>query len=68
MDIATLVGIIGAIGFVVAAMILGGDPGLFIDTQSLLIVVGGSLFIVMANFPLQQFFCHRQSRSKSFLF
>ena len=68
MDIATLVGIIGAIGFVVAAMILGGDPGLFIDTQSLLIVVGGSLFIVMANFPLQQFFATGKVVVKAFFF
>jgi len=67
-DIATLVGIIGAIGFVVAAMILGGDPGLFIDTQSLLIVLGGSLFIVMANFPLQQFFATGKVVVKAFFF
>ena len=50
MDIATLIGIIGAIGFVVAAIVLSGDVGLFINVQSILIVVGGSLFVALANF------------------
>ena len=55
MDIATLIGIIGAIGFVVVAMILGGDIGLFLDTRSFFIVFGGSLFITLANFSLRVF-------------
>ena len=42
MDIATLVGMLGAIGFVVMAMVLGssGNVGMFMDTVSVLIVFG----------------------------
>ncbi|MCK7459505.1 flagellar motor protein PomA [Idiomarina aminovorans] len=55
MDIATLVGIIGAIGFVIMAMILGGDVTLYLDTRSIFIVFGGSLFVTLSNFTLSQF-------------
>ncbi|WP_404400015.1 flagellar motor protein PomA [Idiomarina seosinensis] len=68
MDIATLIGIIGAIGFVIAAIVLSGDVGLFINVQSILIVVGGSLFVVMANFPLSQFFATGKVLTKAFFF
>lgn len=68
MDLATLVGILGAIGFVVMAMILGGDIGMFMDTQSVLIVFCGSLFIVLSNFNLGQFFGVGKIAAKAFMF
>lgn len=68
MDIATLIGIIGAIGFVVAAIVLSGDIGLFINVQSILIVVGGSLFVALANFSLSQFFATGKVMAKAFFF
>jgi len=67
-DIATLIGIIGAIGFVVGAIIMSGDVTLFINVQSLFIVVGGSLFITLANFPLGQFFATGRVLVKAFFF
>jgi|TARA_B100000929_G_scaffold288431_1_gene276877 chemotaxis protein MotA len=67
-DIATLIGIIGAIGFVVVAMILGGDIGLFLDTRSFFIVFGGSLFITLANFSLSQFLGTGKVVVKAFFF
>ncbi len=68
MDIATLIGIIGAIGFVIAAIVLSGDIGLFINVQSILIVVGGSLFVTLANFSLGQFFATGKVMAKAFFF
>ena len=68
MDIATLLGIIGAIGFVVVAMVLGGDITLFLDTQSFFIVFGGSLFITLANFSLGQFLGTGKVVVKAFFF
>ncbi len=58
MDIATLVGMLGAIGFVVMAMVLGssGNVGMFMDTVFVLIVFGGSIFVVISKFTLSQFF------------
>ncbi|WP_206483480.1 flagellar motor protein PomA [Thalassotalea sp. G2M2-11] len=68
MDLATLLGILGAIGFIVMAMILGGDINMFVDTQSILIVFCGSLFIVLANYNLGQFFGIGKIIAKAFMF
>ena len=58
MDLATLIGMLGGIGFIVMAMILGGDLSMFVDVPSVLIVFCGSLFVVMSQFTLGQFFVH----------
>ena len=47
MDLASLIGLIGAVGMIIAAMIAGGGVAPFIDTQSILIVFGGTFFGVM---------------------
>ncbi|NTS77664.1 flagellar motor protein PomA [Catenovulum sp. SM1970] len=68
MDLATLIGMLGAIGFVVGAMFLAGDIGMFIDTQSVLIVFCGSLFVVLSNFPMGNFFGIGKVAGKAFMF
>jgi len=55
MDIASLIGFIGAIGMILGAMISGGGVGPFIDVPSLLIVIGGTFFSVMYTCPLPVF-------------
>ena len=42
MDLASIIGFIGACGMIAGAMITGGGLGPFIDTPSLLIVGGGT--------------------------
>ena len=39
MDLASLVGLVGAFGIVIFAMILGGDITMFVNVPSLLIVI-----------------------------
>ena len=56
MDLATVIGMLGGIGFIVMAMILGGELGMFFDVPSVLIVFGGTLFVVLSQFTLGQFF------------
>lgn len=68
MDIATLVGLLGSFGIVVAAMVLGGDVGVFINPPSLLIVIGGSLFVVLMQFTLPQFLAAGKIAAKAFMF
>lgn len=68
MDIATLLGIIGAIGIVAMAMVLGGDPVIFVSIPSILIVVGGSLFVVLAKYSLGQFLGAIKVAAKAFAF
>ena len=55
MDIASLIGFLGAVGMILGAMISGGGIGPFIDTASILIVFGGTFFAVMYTAPLPVF-------------
>ncbi len=55
MDIATLVGLLGAFGIIIVAMVLGGSVILFVNIPSLLIVVVGTIFAVLIKFQMGQF-------------
>ncbi len=55
MDIASLIGIIGAVGMIVGSMLSQGGIGPYLHTASTLIVVGGTLFGVMYSTPLPRF-------------
>ncbi|NMH58908.1 flagellar motor protein PomA [Alteromonas ponticola] len=68
MDLATVIGILGAIGFVVMAMVMGGDLGMFADVPSVLIVFGGTLFVTLSQFTLGQFFGAGKVAGKAFMF
>ena len=67
MDIATLLGFIGAVGAIIASMIMGGGVAPFIDTQSLFIVFGGTFFGVMYSNPLPVFLGSFGAMAKAFL-
>jgi len=67
MDLASLIGFIGAVGMIAGAMITGGGLGPFIDTPSLLIVGGGTFFAVMYTAPLPVFLGSFGAMSKAFL-
>jgi chemotaxis protein MotA len=67
-DLATIIGIIGAIGFIVMAMVQGGDIGMFVNVPSILIVFCGSLFVVLSQFTLAQFFGAGKIAGKAFMF
>ena len=55
MDIASLIGLLGAAGMIAGAMISAGGMGMFIDVPSMLIVFGGTFFAVMYRCELPQF-------------
>lgn len=55
MDIATVVGIVLGILFIVGSIVTAGDITLFISIPSVIIVVGGTISAVMINFPLKDF-------------
>lgn len=59
---------LGAIGLLVMAMLLAGDINMFVDTQSVLIVFGGSIFIVLSNYSMGQFFGMGKIIAKAFMF
>jgi len=56
MDLATLVGLLGAFGVVVAAIFIGGSASMFVNIPSLFIVMGGTAMVVLVKFTLSQYF------------
>ena len=55
MDLATLVGLLGAFGIILVAMVLGGSVIIFVNVPSLLIVCVGTMFAVLIKFPMGHF-------------
>lgn len=68
MDLATLIGLIGAFGFVIGAMASSGGVSIFIDVASILIVLCGSIFVVMMRFNLKQSLGSIKIAAKAFMF
>lgn len=68
MDLATLIGIVGAIGLIVMAMVQGGELSIFINMPSILIVFGGTIFVVLSQYTLGQFFGAGKIAGKAFMF
>ncbi len=68
MDLATLIGMIGAMAIIITAMVLSGGVGMFVDIPSVLIVIVGSIFVVMAKFGLGQFLGAGKVAAKAFMF
>ncbi len=66
MDIAALLGFIGAVGMILGAMVAGGGIAPFIDSQSVLIVFGGSFFAVMYSAPMATFLSSFAAMGKCF--
>lgn len=56
MDLATLLGLIGGIGVLFAAIFMGPGFGIFVDVPSLFIVFGGTISATLIKFPLRSFF------------
>jgi len=55
MDIATIVGLFGAFGLIIFAMLDGGDLGAYTNIPGLMIVVGGSVMVVLLRSSLEEF-------------
>ncbi len=54
MDIATLAGIVVAFGLVIIAITMGGAVSWFVNTPSLMIVMGGTMGATLLNYPISQ--------------
>ena len=57
MDLATIIGLVGAFAMVIMAMVLssGGDVIMFFDVPSILIVAVGSHFVILMKYSFPQF-------------
>jgi len=54
LDLATLLGVVGAFAVIGLAMILGGSPQSFVDIPALLIVFGGTFLVTTISFTLKE--------------
>ncbi|MEP5765420.1 MAG: flagellar motor protein PomA [Halieaceae bacterium] len=55
MDLATLLGFVGAFAIVAAAILFGGSAIVFFNVPSILIVLGGTFLVVLMKFSMSQF-------------
>jgi Flagellar motor component len=67
-DLATLVGLIGSFVIILLAILLGGSAGMFVDPASILIVLIGSTFVTLMQYPLGQFLGAGKVAAKAFMF
>jgi len=51
-DLATLLGLIGALSAIAVSIAMGGSAGMFINIPSVFIVVGGTFAVTLMKFPL----------------
>ena len=68
MDLATLIGLFGALAVVLTSIILGGSAGTFVNTPSILVVLGGTALVTMMKFSLSKFFGAASIAVKAFLY
>jgi len=68
LDLATLVGLIGVCIVVAIAIVLGGSVGAFLDTASLVLVVGGTLLVTLMKFSFRQFANATKVAIKAFIY
>jgi len=66
-DIATLLGLVGAFGIIIAAIATGGSVLLFVNVPSILIVIVGSFAVVLMSFTMAQFLGAFKVGLKAFL-
>jgi chemotaxis protein MotA len=67
-DLATLIGLVGALGIITTAIILGGSALIFLNVPSLLIVGLGTVMVVLMKFPLVHFFSAFTIAMKAFMY
>ncbi|MCE6950635.1 MotA/TolQ/ExbB proton channel family protein [Cereibacter sphaeroides] len=66
MEIAAIVGLAGAIVMIIGSMVYAGGVMPFVDIPSVIIVFGGTFFVVLAMKPLPVFFGHFRAMAKVF--
>ena len=68
MDLATIIGMLGAFAIIVFAMLLGGSLSMFADLPSVLIVLVGSTLVCLMKYPMSKFLGAGKTAAKAFMF
>ncbi len=67
MDIATLIGVLGAFSVIIGAIATGGSVLLFVNVPSIIVVGGGTIMASLIKFPLKSFLGAFKVAAKAFL-
>jgi chemotaxis protein MotA len=67
LDLATLVGLVGTLIVLGTAIVLGGSVTAFVDTASLVLVIGGTLLVTLMKFSFPQFLNATKVAFKAFI-
>lgn len=68
MDIASVIGVVSGMGFVLGTILLGGSIMMFVNIPSILIVMGGTLSASLVGYPLSDFLSVFKTGMKIFMF
>ena len=69
MDIATILGVVIAVGLIISSIIVGGGSfAAFFDAPSVMVVFGGAIAAAMISFPLKNFLSVFKVTMKVFLY
>ncbi|MBU1196018.1 MAG: MotA/TolQ/ExbB proton channel family protein [Proteobacteria bacterium] len=68
MDIASVIGVVSGMGFILGTILLGGSIMMFVNIPSILIVVGGTMASAMVAYPLSDFLSIFKITMKIFIF
>jgi chemotaxis protein MotA len=68
MDIASIIGVVSGMGFVLGTILLGGSIMMFVNIPSILIVMGGTIAATMVAYPLSDFLGMFKTGIKVFMF
>ena len=66
MDLATLIGLVGAFMTIGVAIVMGGAPTAFVDAPSMVIVLVGTILVTLMKFSLGQFLSATKVAMKAF--
>jgi len=66
LDLATVLGLAGAVFLIVAAIVLGGSPGSFFDIPAIMIVILGTYAVTMVSFSARDVFAAQRVVAQAF--
>ena len=55
MDLATLIGLLGAAALIVIAVVMGGSTDIFVNIPGIVLVLGGSIMVTLSQVSLKTF-------------
>ncbi len=68
MDLASIIGVVSGMGFILGTILMGGSIMMFVNIPSILVVMGGTFAASMVAYPLPDFLSMFKTGMKVFMF